>query len=93
MVDSEILFFLCSLLCDLGLCFCFIPFDTDARWFALPHVLHFHPNAGQASRRKAWLLPHLRQSFDIVERIGVLMACILVLSTSLLFIISLSCLM
>ena len=33
-------------------CFGFVPFDkhTDAKWFALPHVLHFDPNAGQASQ-------------------------------------------
>ena len=45
-------FFLCSLFCDLGLCFGFVPFDkhTDAQWFALSHVLHFDPNAGQTSR-------------------------------------------
>ena len=43
-VDSEILFF-CVL--------CFVTsFDkhTDAQWFALPRMLHFDPNAGQASR-------------------------------------------
>ena len=67
---------------------------TDAQLFALPHVLYFYSKAGQASRLKAWLLLHLGQLFDIVEGVGVLMVCILVLSTLLLlFTIALSCLM
>ena len=94
-VDGEILVF--CVLCFVTSAFVLVLFRLTnilmPKWFVLTHVLHFDPNAGQTSRWKVWLLPHLRHLFDIVERIGVLMACILVLSLLLLFPIALSCLM